>query len=117
LGLIHEHGRDLEGALRHYQMTVRLKPDYYQAQTNLGIILRSLGRRDEALEAFRSAVKAAPEEWQPHCMLGITLKELGRLTEAVEALKTALRLNPSAEQALKHLESAQNKVQASEGNR
>ena len=49
---------------------VQLKPDHAQAQEFLGLALKRLGRRPEAIEAFRAALRCRPEDAEAHLVLG-----------------------------------------------
>jgi Flp pilus assembly protein TadD len=46
-----------EEAAEAYGRAVRLNPDDPEAQTRLGIVLRELGRDEEANRAFQSALR------------------------------------------------------------
>jgi tetratricopeptide (TPR) repeat protein len=69
-----------------------LQGDYGFAFTSLGLSLRRLGRRAEALDAFRQAARCSPELAEVHFYLGEALAEAGRLDEARSRLNHALRL-------------------------
>jgi len=56
---------DYEGALNEYGMIRELYPDTMQAYNNPGVILRSLGRYDEAIEMFEKAADVAPHNSIP----------------------------------------------------
>jgi Flp pilus assembly protein TadD len=44
-----------------YQKAITIKPSYAEAHNNLGIMLRAIGRVDEALQAFDKAIGLAPK--------------------------------------------------------
>ena len=62
--------------------------------TNLGNILRALGRRDEAESSYRRALALHPGCAQTLCNLGIVLAETGRLDEAEPCCRKAIGLAP-----------------------
>lgn len=56
---------DLEGALAGYQMIIDIYPDTMQPYNNSGMILRSLGRLDEAVAMYEKAHEVAPKNTVP----------------------------------------------------
>jgi tetratricopeptide (TPR) repeat protein len=48
-------------AVSKYQELIRLHPEMTAARANLGIVLVSLGRFDEAIEQYRAALQQAPD--------------------------------------------------------
>lgn len=56
---------DYEGALNEYEMISDLYPDSMQAYNNPGVILRNLGRYDEAVDMFERAAEVAPHNSIP----------------------------------------------------
>jgi len=56
---------DLEGALAEYRMIIELFPDNLQAYNNSGMILRSLGRVDEAVVMYTKAHEISPYNTVP----------------------------------------------------
>lgn len=71
---------------------VQLKPDHAQAQEFLGLALKQLGRRSEAIEAFRAALRCRPEDAEAHRVLGEALAEDGQDAEALVQLQYACDL-------------------------
>ncbi|MGD0225824.1 MAG: tetratricopeptide repeat protein [Terriglobia bacterium] len=51
---------DTELAIRKYQEVIRLDPKMIAARANLGIVLVSLGRFDEAIAQYHAALAQAP---------------------------------------------------------
>jgi tetratricopeptide (TPR) repeat protein len=68
------------------------RPDYGFAHMALGLALKYLGRRQEALAAFRQAVHCSPEFADTHLNLGQALAEKGNLPDARYYLDQAVLL-------------------------
>ena len=95
--LMHKRG-DLEGAMREYDASLAVLPDFALAQWNLARALQSSGRTDEALGRYREALRLAPEA---RMMLdfGLCLQAAGRPDEAFEQFQRAVRNEPDNAQA------------------
>ncbi len=63
---------NFEGALKEYRIIRELYPDTMQAYNNPGVILRNLGRYDEAVEMFEKATEVAPYNSIPLANLWFT---------------------------------------------
>jgi Flp pilus assembly protein TadD len=77
-------------------MRARLRkyPGDFIALANLGSVLESAGKGDEAIEMLRAAVAARPDHAQARNMLGTALQARGQLDEAVAEFLAATRLQP-----------------------
>jgi len=80
-----------------------LNPDYAETHSNLGIILKELGRFKEAEASYTRAIALKPDFAEAYYNVGITLKELGRLDEAQASYTQAIALKPGFTQAHSHL--------------
>jgi tetratricopeptide (TPR) repeat protein len=76
------------------RQALAIKPDYGYAHMALGLSLKHLGERAEALAALRQAVRCNPEFAELHFHLGEMLAEEGQAAEACPRLKMALQLAP-----------------------
>ena len=90
-------------AATHLADAVARKPDFAEAQYNLGNALVKLGRRDEAVAAYRRAARLRRDLLPVHANLGNTLYALGRYDEAVEAYRQAVKLAPNTAEAHRNL--------------
>ncbi len=92
------------------RQAVEIKPDDAQAQALLGVALKQLGRRSEAIEAFRAALRRRPEDAAAHLELGEALAEDGQEAEALVQLQYACDLAAPGDarprQALDHFQAA-----------
>ncbi|MCA3554396.1 tetratricopeptide repeat protein [Aestuariivirga sp.] len=82
-------------ALAHIEKALSVRRDMDGAFNTHGMILRALGRLDEAAEALGKAVKLNPKSREAHYNLGNCLQDLGRPAAALERYDAALRLDPS----------------------
>ena len=65
-----------------YRKAIEIKPDYADAHSNLGNVLRNLGKIQEAEISLRKAIEIKPDYVEVYSNLGSILKDLGNLQEA-----------------------------------
>lgn len=78
-----------ETALKHLEHSVELDDGFREGHTELGMLLTTMDRLDEAIEHFRAAVAAESEDPLAHAQLGEALARSGDLAGAAEAFLTA----------------------------
>jgi serine/threonine-protein kinase len=81
-------------AVRYFQAATALRPGSTIARGNLGIVLATSGRRDEAIAQFRDAIAIDPANARAHVALSACFQWNARFTEAIEELRTAMRVDP-----------------------
>jgi tetratricopeptide (TPR) repeat protein len=67
--------------------------DRANVHRNRGLVLRDLGRFEEALAAFDQALALEPDDFATYRNRGLVLRDLGRLEEALSAFDQALGVN------------------------
>jgi predicted O-linked N-acetylglucosamine transferase (SPINDLY family) len=101
LSLIHLHrSAEAEPLLRE---ALSLVPDMLEALTDLGNVLKTLGRMDEALDAYTRSVTLRPDLAGTHCNLGTLYQTIGRYDEAIDCYQRALALRPDLGEAWSNL--------------
>ena len=95
-------GRLVE-AVSCLERLLAIRPGFGEGWSDLGVMLKQLGRADEAMAAYRRAIAVQPGLAGAHVNLGVALQELGRLDEAVAAYRRALMLRPDSATALSNL--------------
>ncbi|MBW3042574.1 tetratricopeptide repeat protein, partial [Prochlorococcus marinus] len=78
-------------------------PNSAEAHSNLGNILRDLGKLQEAELLTRRAIDLNPNSADAYSNLGVTLIELGKLQEAELLTRRAIELNPDYADAYSNL--------------
>ena len=86
-------------ALPAFQKVAELMPADPEAHYNLGVVLKSAGRLDEAVASYRKAVKLKPDFAEAHCNLGNALKELGQLDAAADSYRRAIKIKANFAEA------------------
>jgi tetratricopeptide (TPR) repeat protein len=81
---------DLPGALEQYRLTRELYPDFMPPWNNSGMILRGMGRFDEAAAMFEKAAELAPRNSIP--LFNLWFVQISPLHDAAAAERTARRL-------------------------
>jgi len=102
-GLVAERQGDLEGALRLYQESLTIDPNYIPAILNLASVRMNSGELGAAEELFRRAVSLAPDSYEAYNGLGIALARQGRNDESEAAFRKALEIDPNLEAARDNL--------------
>jgi tetratricopeptide (TPR) repeat protein len=97
---------DFRAAARHFRRALELDPNEPEGLGFQSIVLKILGRTDEAVEMARAATVRAPDAPTPWNVLGDVLIAAGREAEAVDALKKATSIKAGYGPALERLELA-----------
>jgi protein O-mannosyl-transferase len=77
-----------------YRHAAQVNPRSTVAHGNLGKVLLSQDRVEEALQPLETDVRLAPGDTEPHYNLAIALARLGRTEEAIREYREAIRLDP-----------------------
>jgi tetratricopeptide (TPR) repeat protein len=88
-----------EEAIPHFEAALRLKPDYPEAENNLGMMLGNIpGRMPDAISHFEAAVRLKPDLLPAHYNLAVALEQTpGRKSEALAHYEIIERAQPSPE--------------------
>jgi len=89
-----------------YERAVALKPSLVAAQTNLGSVLYTQGKLDEAVVCLERALELRPNYAEAHSNLGSALQASHKLNEAVACYERALALKPDRVEVLSNLGTA-----------
>ena len=103
--MLQAHG-EIDDAIKHYEVALRLRPRDSTANNALGAALIASGRQAQAVPYLRKAIEIAPDSFDAHYNLGSALVSAGDLLAAAVEFRTAVRLNPNDADAHADLGSA-----------
>jgi tetratricopeptide (TPR) repeat protein len=96
----------IDEAISHYQLALRLNPDDALVYNNLGVAFEKKGQTEDAIRQYREIIRLEPERPFPHYNLGTALLRKGYTDEAIRQFQEALRLKPDYADAHNNLGNA-----------
>jgi len=96
-GITHRDHGDLRRAAIAYRRALSLRPDFWEAHSNLGVVLHDQGKLDEAISEYRSAKRLKPEEASVRNNLGNTLCDKEDFDNAITEFTDLYRQSPEWE--------------------
>ncbi|KJS21967.1 MAG: hypothetical protein VR72_07670 [Clostridiaceae bacterium BRH_c20a] len=96
LGNVSREQGDHGQAIAYYRESLKVDPNFFEAQYNLGKIYAILGQSKEALQEFTKALELSPEDVDTYINIGVELSNQGKRKEALESYEKALELNPES---------------------
>jgi tetratricopeptide (TPR) repeat protein len=97
-GIAYHQMQQLDSAKKCYEMAIRLKPDYMEAENNLGTVYYAKKNFRKAIGCYRRAVKMVAENARAasiYSNLGTAYFARKQYPLATDAYQTALRLDPN----------------------
>ena len=94
---------NISEAATHYQLFINQGFKDYRVFYNFGVILKDLGKLQEAERSMRKAIEINHDYAIAHNNLGNILKDLGKLKEAEVSTRKAIQLNPDLTDAHSNL--------------
>jgi hypothetical protein len=89
-----------------FRRVIELSPTYIPAYYNLGVLLASQGRSDEAIQVFQTISSMKPNEPLSRYSIGMVLMHEGQVEAAIPYLREATRLAPAVPTYRKALDQA-----------
>jgi len=86
---------DFQTAIRYYQEFLKLRPNSFQAEVNLGAALAHEGQFDAAITLYRSALSLAPGNNNVLLDLALAYYKKGDLSKAQEQFAAVNRADPN----------------------
>lgn len=85
---------DYAAAIAKWNEALAISPEDAKAHSNLGVLLATVGRTDEAIAHYRKAMEAEPDYADGYTNMGIAQARAGNLTAAIPYLEKAAALSP-----------------------
>jgi tetratricopeptide (TPR) repeat protein len=102
-------------ALEYYDKALKLRPYNEIIWNNKGVVLRTLGKLEDAIGCYDRALELNAECRDAWCNRGFALEHLGKLKAAIESYDKALEIDPKLEVALNSKSECLRKLKAMEG--
>lgn len=90
-------------AIKEFRQSLKLKPDYFEAQNSLASAYFAKGDYKTAMKEYYKAIKMNPYMPDPHVNLGKIYKSEGKYEKAIKEFKIALLNDPSVYEACVHI--------------
>jgi tetratricopeptide (TPR) repeat protein len=91
-GLTWSEAATYESMETHCRRTLARNPDAWSAHNNLGTVLSSDGRLDEAIVHYEAALRLKPSDGGAHNNLGTVFARRGRYDEAIAQYRSAIAI-------------------------
>jgi len=82
-------------AIHAYREALKLDPNHLPALVNLGNLMLTLDRAEEAVDCFEQACQVDPRSAEAHEGLGFAFQKQRRVAEAIDAFETVVELDPT----------------------
>jgi protein O-mannosyl-transferase len=96
LGCLSSDAGRTDEAVRSFEETIRLAPDYPEGHYNLGLMRMRQGRFDDAIRSYRAALQLDPRLADAHNGLAAALAAEHRFADAIREHREAIRLRPDS---------------------
>ena len=100
LGVEYVRARQFPAAKEAFEQALRIRPRYAPSLNNIGAVVESQGKQEEALSWYQRSSEADPTYEPAHRNVAATLYRLGRHREALERARAALARHPEDVEAL-----------------
>ena len=91
LGNIYFENEDYEKAISYYESAILLKPDFVDANLNLGIILNNMGNLSKALDHLHKVIKIQPNNIKCYAIIATIYKEKRNFKKTLDIYKKILK--------------------------
>lgn len=103
LAIHHQNAGQFDKAEEAYRKIIGIVPDWVEAQSNLGNVLKKQGKLTEAADCYERALVLKPDYAEIQYNLANVLKDQGKLEEASARYEKALALKPDYPEAHNNL--------------
>ena len=104
-------------AITHYQIALKINPDFAITHNNLGLAFEKMESRKKAIEHYQRAIKIKPDFASAHHNLGVSFFRAGQLEMAIIHLQKAVQIDPDYHLAKENLEKARATLEQEQDNR
>jgi len=88
----HFASQEYEEAVRGYERSVEIDPEFSQPYNQMGYALRFMERYDDAEKAFKTYIELIPDDPNPYDSYAELLMKMGRYDESIKQYEAALKV-------------------------
>ena len=93
----------LNDAIKNFDIALKLKPDFFEVNYNLGLTQYQLGNALSAVENYKKVLKHKPDYAEAHANLGNAFETLGQAQNAISSYEKAIEIKPNMAEAHNNL--------------
>ena len=102
-GVINVSLRNFENAIDCFSKSLRINPNYAEANNNMGALLKTIGRTKESVAYFEKAINIKPDFSNAYNNLGASYNVMGKWDLALENYHKCLKINPNEKDSSNNL--------------
>ena len=90
LGIIAYQTRNYKVSDELIRKAIKIKPDFAEAYTNHGIVLKRLNKLEDAIKCLDKGININPKDFKAYNHRGIVLIELKRIEDAIKSWENVI---------------------------
>lgn len=98
-GAILNSQKKFEEAIINFKKSIKLNPNYAQAENNLGVAYQNISKFNESILCYQRAIKLKSDFPEAENNLGVVLKNIGKFKDAISHFQKALVIKPDYKEA------------------
>ena len=102
-GVINVSLKNFENAIDCFSESLKIDPNYAEANNNMGALLKTIGRTKESVAYFEKAIKIKPNFSNAYNNLGASYNVMGKWDLAIENYHRCLKINPNEKDSSNNL--------------
>ena len=102
-GVINASLKKFEDAIDCFSKSLKINPNYAEANNNMGALLKTIGRTKESVAYFEKAINIKPDFSNAYNNLGASYNVMGKWDLALENYHKCLKINPNEKDSSNNL--------------
>ena len=102
-GVINASLKKFEDAIDCFSKSLKINPNYAEANNNMGALLKTIGRTKDSVAYFEKAINIKPDFSNAYNNLGASYNVMGKWDLALENYNKCLKINPNEKDSSNNL--------------
>jgi len=102
-GVINVSLKNFEDAIDCFSKSLKINPNYAEANNNMGALLKTIGRTKDSVAYFEKAINIKPDFSNAYNNLGASYNVMGKWDLALENYNKCLKINPNEKDSSNNL--------------